>query len=106
MGTRLDAITVDLNNLEMIQELRNLLLSCPHPIYDMDLTVSSCGGNEGWELLAKAVQLRPGLVQRIRCRHRELQEAKKEDMRVIWEVVGDVELVHDLGNENFEKRNG
>ena len=71
----------------------------------MDLTVSSCGGNEGWELLAKAVQLRPGLVQRIRCRHRELQEAKKEDMRVIWEVVGDVELLHDLGNENFEKRN-
>ena len=27
-------------------------------------------------------------------------------MRVIWEVVGDVELVQDLGNENFEKRNG
>ena len=47
-----------------------------------------------------------GLVERIRCRHRVLQEAKKEDMRVIWEVVGDVELVQDLGNENFEKRNG
>ena len=48
--------SVDLNNLEMIQELRNLVLFCPHPTYDMDLTASSCGGIEGWELLAKAVQ--------------------------------------------------
>ena len=56
MGTHLEAITVDLNNLEMIQELRNLVLFCPHPTYDMDLTASSCGGIEGWELLAKAVQ--------------------------------------------------
>ena len=36
----------------------------------------------------------------------KLQEAKKEDMRVIWEVVGDVELVRELGNENFMKQNG
>ena len=34
------------------------------------------------------------------------EEAKKEDMRVVWEVVGDVELVHDLRKEKFEKRNG
>ena len=27
-------------------------------------------------------------------------------MRVIWEVVGDVELVHELGNENFKRRDG
>ena len=72
----------------------------------MDLTVSSCGGNEGWELLPKVVQLQPGLEERIRCSHHVLQEAKKEDMRVIWEVVGDVELVHDLGKEKFEKQSG
>ena len=36
----------------------------------------------------------------------KLQEAKKEDMRVTWEVVGDVELVRELGNENFMKQNG
>ena len=35
----------------------------------------------------------PGLVERIRCGHCVLQEAKEEDMRLIWEVVRDVELV-------------
>ena len=33
-------------------------------------------GNEGWELLAKAVQLRPGFVESIICSHHVLQEAK------------------------------
>ena len=27
-------------------------------------------------------------------------------MRVIWEVVGDVQLVHQMGNENFKRRDG
>ena len=34
------------------------------------------------------------------------QEAKKEDMKVIWEVVEDVELVYELVNETYSKRNG
>ena len=63
-------------------------------------------GNEGWEFLAKTVQLRPGFVDHVSCCHHVLQEAKKEDMRVIWEIVGDIELVHELGNENFKRRDG
>ena len=35
-----------------------------------------------------------------------LQESSKEDMRVIWEVVGDIQLVHEMGNENFKRRDG
>ena len=59
-------------------------------------------GNEGWGLLAKAVALRPGFVERISCCHSVLQEATKEDMRLIWEVVGNHELVHEMVNENFK----
>ena len=91
----------------MKQEFRNLLLFCPHPREDLDLIVSGGDiGHEGWALLAKTVQLRPGFVERIRCRHRVQQEAKKEDMKVIWEVFGDIELVHELGNGTYSKRNG
>ena len=35
-----------------------------------------------------------------------LQESSKEGMGVIWEVVGDVQLVHQMGNENFKGRDG
>ena len=51
MGTYLEAITVDLDNLAMVQEFRNLLLFCPHPREDLDLIVSGGDiGNEGWAL--------------------------------------------------------
>ena len=67
MGTYLEAITVDLDNLAMVQEFRNLLLFCPHPRGDLDLIVSGGDiGNGGWALLAKAVRLRPGFVEWIR----------------------------------------
>ena len=98
---------MDLNNLAMVQEFRNLLLFCPHPREDLDLIVSGGDiGHEGWALLTKAVQLRPGFVERIRCGHPVMQEAKKEDMKVIWEVVKVVELVYELVNETYSKRNG
>ena len=32
--------------------------------------------------------------------------ATKEDRRVIWEFVGDIQLVHDLRNENFKRQDG
>ena len=50
--------------------------------------------------VAKAVQLRPGFVESIICSHHVLQEAKMEDIRVVWEVVGDVELGHHLHDWN------
>ena len=52
------------------------------------------------------VLLRPGFVTKISCMQHVLQESTKEDMRVIWEVVGDVQLVHEMGNENFKRRDG
>ena len=63
-------------------------------------------GNEGWALLAKAVKLRPDFVTRISCCHHTLREARKEDMFVIWDVVGDVELVHEIDNVNFTRWSG
>ena len=112
-STYLETMTVDLQNLAMIEEFRNLLLFCPDriPRDPLHILVNSRPsyediGNEGWESLAKSVQLRPGFVEQVACCHHVLQEAKKEDMRVIWEVVGDVELVHELGNENFKRRDG
>ena len=112
-STSLETMNVDLSDMAMVEEFRNLLLFCPVriPREPVNLLLNSRLehrdiGNEGWEFLAKTVQLRPGFVDQVSCCHHVLQEAKKEDMRVIWEVVGDVELLHDLGNENFEKRNG
>ena len=52
------------------------------------------------------MKLRPSLVEKIISYSYVLQEAKMEDMRVIWEVVGDIQLVHDFGNENFKRRDG
>ena len=114
-STYLGTMNVDLSNLAMVEEFRNLLLFCPDhiPRDPLDLLVNSRLehrdiGNEGWEFLAKTVQLRPGFVDQVACCHHVLQEAKKEDMRVIWEVVGDVELVHHYEdwNENFKRRDG
>ena len=107
-STYLETMTVTLKNLAMIEEFRNLLLFCPDhiPKDPLHLLVNGDIGNEDWESLAKSVQLRPGFVEQVACCHHVLQEAKKEDMRVIWEVVGDVELVHDIWNENFSRRDG
>ena len=52
-------------------------------------------GNERWKCFAKAVQLRPGFVKQVSCVHHVLQETTKEDIRTIWEIVGDVQMVHD-----------
>ena len=114
-STDLETMHVDLKNLAMVEEFRNLSLFCPEriPSEPLDLLINSRLehrdiGNKGWESLAKTVKLRPGFVHQVACCHHVLQEAKKEDMRVIWEVVGDVELVHDFEdwNENFKRRDG
>ena len=102
-STYLEAMYVDIENLAMVQEFRNFLLICPEPREPLNLTIFAERGeigNEGWELLAKAVQLRPGFVESIICSHHVLQEAKMEDIRVVWEVVGDVELGHYLHDWN------
>ena len=106
-----DEIVVDLRNVAMIQEFKNLLLIFPEREESLYIMLNSNYGdddigNEGWELFAKAIQLRPGFVKTISCMQHVLQEATKEDMRVVWEVVGDVQLVHELGNENFKRRDG
>ena len=51
------------------------------------------------------MKLRPGLVEKIISCQYVLQEAKMEDMRVIWEVV---ELGHELHDwrENFKQGDG
>ena len=112
-STYLERIDVDVDNLAMAREFRNLLLACPQPRDPVDIIVNSRQGHgdigyEGWEFLAKAVQLRPGFVEKIICCPHVLQEAKMEDMRVIWEVIGDVELGHELHDwrENFKRRDG
>ena len=111
-STYLEGVDVDLNNLAMTQEFKNLLLFCPQPRRSLVLIVNSRPGYgdigyEGWALSAKAVLLRPGFVQMVSCCHHVLQEARKEDMRLIWEVVGDIELVNDDGwNWNFKREEG
>ena len=112
-STYIETIVVDLQNLEMIKEFKNLLLFCPDqiPRDPLDLMLNSRPtyrdiGNEGWALLAKAVKLRPDFVTRISCCHHTLREARKEDMFVIWDVVGDVELVYEIDNVNFTRWSG
>ena len=107
-----EEIVVDLRNVAMIREFKNLLLFCPDLVEEPLVIIlnSNYGdddiGNEGWQLFAKAVQLRPGFVTKISCMQHVLQESTKENMRVIWEVVKDIELVHQFGNENFKRRDG
>ena len=100
-----------LRNVVMIQEFENLLLFCSDLEEPLVIILNSKYGdddigNEGWALFAKSVQLRPGFVKKISCMQHVLQESVKEDMGVIWEVVGDVQLVHQMGNENFKRRDG
>ena len=99
---------MDLRNVAMIQEFENLLLFCSDLEEPLVIILNSKYGDDdiGNEGLAKAVQLRPGFVTKISCMQHVLQESSKEDMRVIWEVVGDVQLVHEMGNENFKRRDG
>ena len=44
-------------------------------------------------------------MKQVSCVHHVLQETTKEDIRTIWEIVGDVQMVHDH-NENFRRRDG
>ena len=106
-----DEVVLDLRNVAMVREFKNLLLFCPDLEESLVIILNSNYGhddigNEGWALFAKAVQLRSGFVRKISCMQHVLQESTKEDMRVIWEVVGDIQLVHDFGNENFKRRDG
>ena len=106
-STSLEAVDVGLINLAMAREFKNLLLFCPEPTESLVLLINDDIGCDGWELLAKAVQLRPGFVEKVSCCHDFLREARKEDMRVIWEAVGDVELViNDDRNWNFKREEG
>ena len=120
-STNLERIDIDIDNLAMAQELRNLVLICPQlkePVVppwwceDEDIpinvqcTIVSNIGQEGWQSLAKAVQLRPGFLEKITSPHHVMQEAKMEDVRVIWEIVGNVDLQHELHDwsENYNRR--
>lgn len=57
------------------------------------LRVKGSLGDEGWEAVAKAIQLQPGLVRYISTSKACLAEGKKDDIKIIWDTVGLVGFV-------------
>ena len=57
------------------------------------LRVKGSLGDEGWEAVAKAIQLQPGLVRYISTSKPCLAEGKKDDIKIIWDTVGLVGFV-------------
>jgi len=52
------------------------------------LWVKGSLGAGGWEAVAKALQLQPGLVHSISTSNRGLAEGKKDDIKNIWDTAG------------------
>ena len=49
---------------------------------------------EGWEALARAMQVKPNGVQRVEVSRDWLAQLRREDTKAIWEAVGEVFIIH------------
>ena len=70
------------------------------------LTLKVCGsvGREGWEMLARAMQANPSGVWRMEGSIEGLADARREDIKDIWEAVRDVFIVWDTDDEMLDGR--
>lgn len=46
-------------------------------------------GKDGWNVLAEALKQKPNMVRMLETSKREMEEADKEDVKTIWESVGE-----------------
>ena len=67
------------------QAIYNLMSSQVEPVIGVQVMGSI--GEGGWEALGKATQLQPGVVGRIMTSKASLAEARKEDVKKVWEAV-------------------
>ena len=73
-------------------------------------------GRGGWEVIAKTLRLQPDVVVKVAGFKEDLEEAKKEDIKEIWDAVGRggfrIDLNEDgdfhecIGKQNVEEDNG
>ena len=101
--------SVVLESKESAKALKTILQACNQDAIRLPgtITVPKPIGGEGWKMLAEGLSLHPGLgLNKVTVLKEDLEEANKEDIRVIWDALllsGVVSVELDPGNHGREK---
>ena len=100
--------SVVLESKESAEALKTILQACNQDAIRLPgtITVPKPIGGEGWKMLAEGLSLHPGLgLNKVTVLKEDLEEANKEDIRVIWDALllsGVVSVELDPGNHGRE----
>ena len=83
----ISAYKIQISSMEDAEAWKTILEACEECKPNIRMQVFRGVGEEGWEVLAECLRLRPGLVSRVDTTKDAMDEGQKDHLREIWDAI-------------------